>query len=117
MNTRILLIISMGILSFLFGCNNKNSNSSKTFIYDNVELEEITSRIDQGEGWFDIFLKIVSETKTDTSHIYIAKGKYQEKIVGLQVEVNSTIGAGIVKQKMNNSGFKFHGVTLQSVTI
>lgn len=104
-------IILMGLFSFLFGCKNNDSNAQT----NNTKLEDITSRIDPEEGWSDIFLKITEDTKTDTSHIYIAKGLYKNKMVGLQIEVSSKIGAGIVDGKPDGkAGFVANAVQLKS---
>lgn len=105
----------MGFFSFLFGFKNNEVNTQKNNS-DNTKIEEITSRIDPEEGWSDIFLKITEDTKTDTSHIYIAKGLYKNKIVGLQIEVSSKIGAGIVDGTLEGKvGFVANAVQLKSI--
>lgn len=88
-------IILMGLFSPLFGCMNGGRNAQTTDS-NNTQFEEITARIDPEEGWSDIFLKITEDTKTDTSHIYVAKGLYKNKMVGLRIEVSSKIGIGII---------------------
>ncbi|MEO8148235.1 MAG: hypothetical protein ABI723_11380 [Bacteroidia bacterium] len=112
-------IIFMGLLTWLSGCvNNNNNNNNKTqqANQDTVKLEDITSRINPDEGFNDIFLKIVNDTKTDTTHIYIAKGLYKNKTVGLQIEVRSKIGAGFTDgQVADNGGFIAKGVRLKSI--
>jgi len=101
----------MGLLTFFFSCTNKNTKAQ-----DKVNLAEITSRIDPEEGWSDIFLKITSDIKTDTSHIYIAKGLYKGKTVGLQIEVNSKIQAGIVDGRPDPKfGFIANAVRLTTI--
>lgn len=115
MTKQLTAIFLMGLFSFLFGCKNNDSNA-RTSNSDNAKIEEITSRIDPEEGWNDIFLKITEETKTDTSHIYIAKGLYKNKIVGLQIEVSSKIGPGIVDGKPDGkAGFMANAVQLISI--
>lgn len=105
----------MGIFSFLFSCKNNNSKTQANNSDDTI-LEEITSRIDPTEGWSDIFLKITEDTKTDTSHIYIAKGLYKDKIVGLKIEISSNIGAGIVNDELDGeNGFVSNAVRLNSI--
>ncbi len=74
---KLIILISMGLLSSLFGC--KNGHGQKTSSPSDgdttkIQFEEITAHIDPEEGWSDIFLKIVSTTPTDSSHIYIADG-------------------------------------------
>lgn len=115
MTKQLTAIILMGLFLFLFGCKN-NDRNAHTNDSDNAEIEEITSRIDPEEGWSDIFLKITEDTKTDTSHIYIAKGLYKNKTVGLQIELSSKIGAGIVDGKPDGkAGFVANAVQLKSI--
>lgn len=115
MTKQLTAIILMGLFSFLFGCKNNDSNA-KTNNSDNTKIEEITSRIDPEEGWSDIFLKITADTKTDSSHIYIAKGLYKNKTVGLQIEVSSKIGAGIIDGKPDGkAGFVANAIQLKSI--
>ncbi|MGA9212750.1 hypothetical protein, partial [Kaistella sp.] len=105
-------LIIMGLLSFLFGCNNKEQKSNS----NNIKLEEINSRFDPEEGWSDIFLKITEDTKTDSSHIYVAKGLYNNTTVGLEIEINSKIGAGIVNGEIDGKvGFVKNAVHLKSL--
>lgn len=70
--------------------------------------------MDTSEGFSDIFLKIVSETKTDSSHLYIAKGLFEGKTVGLKFEVKSNIPNGITSQGEMNPA---HGFTHNAVKI
>ena len=100
----------MGLFSFLFGCKDNNTKAQQT-----DKLVDITSRLDVAEGWSDIFLYITADTKTDTTHIYIAKGLYKGKTVGLQIEVSSKIGAGIVGGQMDSKGMVAKGVRLKSI--
>jgi hypothetical protein len=84
--------------------------------HNNYTLEDITSRFDSAEGWSDVFLKIISDVQTNISHIYVAKGLYNGKTVGLQIEVNSNIGAGIVNGALDSqSGFMSHAVQIKSI--
>lgn len=102
----------MGFFSFLFGCkNNNNQNVQKS-----NNLEEITSRIDFEEGWKDVFLKIIEDKRTDSSHIYIVKGLYKEEIVGLQIEISSNINAGFIGNEIDHkNGFVLKGVSFKSI--
>lgn len=103
----------MGFFSFLFGCKNTDKTQQTNA---QVKLENITARLDPEEGWQDIFLKITSDTKTDSSHIYIAKGLYFNKTVGVQIEVSSEIGAGIINGELEgDSGFVSNAVQLKSI--
>jgi hypothetical protein len=100
----------------LFGYNNSESKTTANNIQDSVKLADITSRMHPEEGFFDIFLTIVSDIKTDTTHIYIAKGLYKNKTIGIQFEVKSTIGAGLVGGQINKEcGFVEKGVRVKSI--
>ena len=92
--------------NFFFSCKDSEKD---------IELEEITSRINSSDGWNDIFLKIVSDSVTDSSHIYIAKGLYNDEIVGLQFELNSEISAGIIEGRINGKGMKWNAVKLRTI--
>ncbi len=103
----------MALFPFLYSCD---SNHSSPAADNTTELEEITARIDPTDGWKDIFLKIVKDQKTDSSHIYTIKGLYKNQIVGLQIEVNSSIGAGIVNGEPNtNTGIARQSVQFSSI--
>ncbi len=92
----------MGLFSMLFGCGDRQEKNIDT---NSKQLYEITSRTDTSEGFSDIFISITSETKTDTSHIYIGQGLYQNKTVGLKVEVKSNLPAGISSSgELNSKG-------------
>ncbi|KQS48608.1 MAG: hypothetical protein DI588_14850 [Flavobacterium johnsoniae] len=106
-------ILLMGLFSFLFGCKNTDKTQQTN---TQVKLENITARLDPEEGWQDIFLKITSDIKTDSSHIYIAKGLYFNKTVGVQIEISSEIGAGIINGELEgDSGFVSNAVKLTSI--
>ena len=116
MTKQITLIPVMGFFSFLFGCKNNNNQNVQKSNIESSNLEEITSRIDVEEGWKDIFLKIIEDKRTDTSHIYIAKGLYKEEVVGLQIEISSKINAGFIGDEIDNkNGFVLKGVSFKSI--
>ena len=104
----------MGLLSFLFSCKNNNAETQKQIKLVNVQLQDISSRIKHDDGFSDIFFKIVSDAKTDSTHIYIAKGLYKKQVVGLQFEVNTLFNAGIVNGNVNKEGFLSNAVRLTS---
>lgn len=115
MTKQLTIAVLMGLISFLFGCSNHDNKTTKNNLKSS-KLEEITSRIDPEEGWVDVFLKITKDTKTDSSHIYIVKGLYKGKTVGLQIEVSSKIGAGFIDGVPDaNSGFITKAVQLKSI--
>lgn len=93
----------MGFFATLFGFKQINKPETREVI----KLEEITSRTNLSEGFSDIFLSIESETKTDSSHIYVAKGLYNGKTVGLQFEVKSKMKNGLTPDGQINNGGGF----------
>ena len=103
----------MGFFATLFGCGQTNKSETKEII----KLEEITSRTDTSEGFSDIFLSIESDTKTDSSHIYVAKGLYKGKTVGLQFEVKSNMENGLTPDGEMNSqgGFTKNAIKTNSI--
>ena len=96
----LIIIFAMGLFSTLFGCGQDNNKKQNT---NDLKLEEITSRTATSEGFSDIFLKITSDLKSDTTHTYIAKGLFRNKIVGLQFEVKSDMPNGITAEGEMNS--------------
>ncbi len=105
----------MALFPFLYSCDSNHSNPAAD---DSTVFEEITARINPEEGWNDIFLKIVKDQKTDSSHIYTVKGLYKKQTVGLEIEVKSNIGAGIVDGKPNvNSGTARESVHIRSTGV
>ena len=104
---RLWALITIGLFSFLF----PESKAQTT-----ANLPEITSRMDTAEGWCDIFLTVTADTKTTTGHRYIAKGMYHGKVVGLQIEISGSIGAGIVDGRPGvASGFLKDAVRFTSI--
>lgn len=91
-----LLFISL-FASFV-GCANSKNKESK--------LEEITSRSDTSGNFSDVFLKIISDDKKDSTHVYVAKGLFKGKTVGLMFEVKSNMTAGLSADgEMDSGGF------------
>lgn len=104
----------MGLFSALLGCGQNNNIEQNT---SSLKLEDITSRTDTSEGFSDIFLTITSDLKTDKSHIYIGKGLYKGKTIGLEFELTSNIPYGITSDGEVNSksGFVRNGVKFTSI--
>lgn len=83
-----------------------------------MKLEDITSRIDPEEGWNDIFLKISEKTKTQSSVIYTAKGLYKEQVVGISVEVQTNMAAGLLPSgEINQDAFYRDGIRFLSIGV
>jgi len=105
----------MGLFSLLFGCKDGPGKAQQPSEASKIKLEEITSRMDPKEGWSDIFFKITSEVKTDSTHSYVAKGIYNGKMVGLRFEVRSDIKAGLIEGKPAQNGFVGDAVRIESI--
>ena len=79
-------------------------------------LEEITANIDPEEGWNDIFLRIVYEQELENSFVYIGKGLYNGKTVGLKVEIKKGIVAGLLASgEINKAAFYENGIQFSSI--
>lgn len=81
-----------------------------------MTLEEITARFNAEEGWNDIFLKITDRKEKNESVIYIAKGLYKGKVVGLKVEVLKNMMAGLLPSgEVNQNAFYRDGIRFFSI--
>ena len=79
-------------------------------------LEDITARFVPEEGWYDIFLKIADQNENDHSVIYIAKGLYEGKVVGLKLEVKKDMTAGLLPSaEINQNAFYRNGIQFFSI--
>lgn len=104
-------LITLILCTFL-GC----SNASRTTLSSGIQLEEIVKEEIEDEGFVDVYLKIVSETKTDSSYIYVAKGLYKEQVLGLELEVRSNLPAGLINSSLGAEGaFASQGVRIKSI--
>ncbi len=104
-------LITLILCTFL-GC----SNASRTTVSSGIQLEEIVKEEIEEEGFVDVYLKIVSDTKTDSSHIYVAKGLYKKHVLGLEIEVRSNLPAGLVDGSLGAEGaFASQGVRIKSI--
>ena len=101
----------MGILS-LFCCINKNSDSKGV---NNDTIKLVNMVVDTSEGFCDVSLQIISDSKESNSHIFIVKGLYKKQPIGIQVEINSTAEAGIVNNAINNKAVISNGLKLTSI--
>jgi len=80
-----------------------------------AKIEEITSRSYE-DGFSDIFLRITDRNKTGKSRIYIAKGLFMGKTVGLQFEIMNDIPNGIsFDGEVTKLGFVREAVKIKSI--
>lgn len=100
------------IVYTILGC----SNASRINDSSGIQLEEIVKKVSEDEGFVDVYLKIISDTKTDSSHIYVAKGVYKKQVLGLEIEVRSNLPAGLVDGSLGAEGaFASQGVRIKSI--
>jgi len=96
----------------ILGCG--QNDKQETPIAD--QLEEITVKTNLSEGFADVYLKIVKDTPNDSSHIYIARGLFNGKKVGLQFELKSNTHAGLTKDGgMGEGGFISNPIKFSSI--
>jgi hypothetical protein len=111
--THLLKLIIIGFIFTLTSCG----HTSKPDLQELIKLEQIISQTPKNNYNVDITFKIVNEIKTDSTHIYVAKGLYKDKNVGLQVEVKSDIPKGITFQGNYDHEIKkaINGVKIMSI--
>lgn len=82
-----------------------------------IPLEDMTSRLEEPDGWNDVFLKITETDYNNTYKIYTCKGLYKNKLVGLKIEVRTDIKAGITADGNidPDNGFAHEAVRLLSI--
>lgn len=100
----------MSIFSTLFGCNQSNKKNNLE-----TNLKEIVVVYDEGDGFKDIDLSIVSDEKTKNKNIYIAKGLYQGKTVGLKFEINTRLPKGLTENGLDKNGFIKNTLQIKSI--
>ncbi|QNL48028.1 hypothetical protein H8S90_14555 [Olivibacter sp. SDN3] len=96
MNRTIAILLAVILIS---SCsNNSNSGEGTTTTKELFSMENPAS----------FFLNLVDKTEGDTSISYVAKGLYQDDTVGVIIEVNKNIPAGVNNDGSvnNEEGFK-----------
>ncbi|MCA5006367.1 hypothetical protein [Sphingobacterium bovistauri] len=79
------------VIGMLTGCGN-SGNSNQTAV-TGTSLEKFTN--DKTAAKQQLFLRIVDESQTDSSHLYVAKSVFEQDTVGLQIEVLKNIIPGV----------------------
>lgn len=77
-------------LATFASCNNAKDSKNET---STDRLENFTNNKDADKQ--QLFLRIVDELQTDSSHIYVAKSVFEQDTVGLQFEVLNAIKPGV----------------------
>ncbi|WP_144243331.1 hypothetical protein [Sphingobacterium sp. ML3W] len=95
-------IAVLSALAFATACGNTNQKQEGAAKSNKNEprVEELTldGPVTNNKH---LFLRIVDDVKTDSSHIYTAKSVYKGDTVGLKVEVVNMIPAGIISDQAN----------------
>ena len=95
-------IAVLSTLAFVTACGNTNQNQQVGEVSkkNSPPIEELTldGPVTNNKH---LFLRIVDEVKTDSSHIYTVKSKHKGDTVGMKVEVIDLIPAGIVSDQAN----------------
>lgn len=106
-------LISATLLTSCGNANNSKDDGAKT-----VSLAKFTN--DKADVSQHLFLRIVDESQTDSSHIYVVKSVYETDTVGLKVEVLKDIKPGIdghgrpVKNGFVKGAIKFSSIGTES---
>lgn len=91
-----------------FGSCHKSKNQE-------LNLPDITEVQEQEEGFADIRLKIVEANPKGKNIEYLAKGKFENQIVGLKITLPQNLPEGILNGEINEKSFLKKGVTLTTI--
>ena len=105
----------VGILSLaIMSCGGSNSSNSSTTDSKQPTIEQLTNNKDAEKQ--QLFLRLVDETETDSSKIYVAKSLFDKDTVGLRVEVLKNIKPGInAEGRPTEDGFVKGTIKLSSI--
>lgn len=107
-----ILGISAIALILATSCNNGSKSSSSEA--ENVKLENFTN--DSNAAKQQLFLRLVEESSTDSSTVYVAKSLFDKDTVGLKLEVLNAIKPGINKDgQPEASGFIKGAMRISSI--
>ena len=107
-----ILATSVLAVFILSGCGNSNNSTEngKTVL----SLEKFTN--DKSAQKQQLFLRIVDESQTDSSHVYVVKSLFEQDTVGMQVEVLKNIQPGVNGQgRPVEDGFVKGAIKLSSI--
>src|SRR5690606_7980230 len=107
-------IFATGVITALILSSCGNSSNSEESGNTAPSLEKLTT--DKAEVKHQLFLRIVDESQTDSSHVYVAKSVFEQDTVGLQVEVLKNITPGVNGQgRPVEDGFVKGAIKLSSI--
>ena len=100
------------VAALLFAsCGNSNTSTQSA---QSPSLEKFTN--DKTAAKQQLFLRIVDESQTDSSHVYVAKSVFDQDTVGLKVEVLKNIKPGVNGQgRPVEDGFVKGAIKLSSI--
>lgn len=107
-----LLATGVIAISVLSSCGNSSTNDKE--VKTTPSLEKFTN--DKTAQKQQLFLRIVDESQTDSSHLYVAKSVFEQDTVGLQIEVLKGIKPGVNRQgRPVEDGFVKGAIKLSSI--
>ena len=107
-------IFATGVITALILSSCGNSTNSEKSSNTAPSLEKLTN--DKAAVKQQLFLRIVDESQTDSSHVYVAKSVFDQDTVGLQVEVLKNITPGVNGQgRPVEDGFVKDAIKLSSI--
>jgi len=107
-------IFATGVITALILSSCGNSTNSEKSGNAAPSLEKLTN--DKAAVKQQLFLRIVDESQTDSSHVYVAKSVFEQDTVGLQVEVLKNITPGVNGQgRPVEDGFVKGAIKLSSI--
>jgi hypothetical protein len=107
-------IFATGVITALILSSCGNSTNSEKSSNTAPSLEKLTN--DKAAVKQQFFLRIVDESQTDSSHVYVAKSVFEQDTVGLQVEVLKNITPGVNGQgRPVEDGFVKGAIKLSSI--
>jgi hypothetical protein len=102
-------VLAVGLLSSCGNSGNSNQTASTS-----PSLEKFTN--DKAAEKQQLFLRIVDESQTDSSHVYVVKSVFEQDTVGLQLEVLNNITPGVNGQgRPVEEGFVKGAIKLSSI--
>lgn len=107
-----LAVLSALVFATACGNSNKNGDGSKS---NSPSIEQLTidGPVTNNKH---LFLRIVDESLTDSSHVFITKSLYKTDTVGLKFEVINDIPAGIISDQANEDvGFSKGKIKISSL--
>lgn len=111
MKTKLITNLLMGFLTSFFGYAQK----TETSLHSLKDILVVYNKDDGDDGFKDINLSITEQTKSGDIIIYVAKGLFEGKVVGLQFEIKRILPAGINNEGIDQNGFVKNALTIKSI--